>query len=137
MHMDFDFKLVPNDKSVTRVMDALSITRTRQIGLSSYIINKYSLRQYKRAQLYWDKRNMTIAFVFTKEDLNDAYIVDLRHKVGGGIKCGAFFSANGLNVEELAGRYDYKVLPAIDLGIPKAGDAFIMRLDSVRKPTKG
>jgi hypothetical protein len=128
--MDFNFKLTPNNQAITRVMDALSITRTRQIGLSAYIISKYNLRQYKRASLYWDEGNRVIAIIFSTEAIEEAYPLEFSERYGGGVKCGKFFSSNGLDVGELAGRYDYKVLPAIELGIPKAGDAFILRLDA-------
>lgn len=134
--MEFNFVLTPSNQQITRVVDALSITRTSQIGLSSYLINKYTLRNYKRAFLYWDESNRVIAIVFTESDAEDAFMLEFSEKYGGGIKSRRFFVSNNLKVEDLAGRYDYKIMPAIELGIPKAGNAFIIRLDDKKKNDK-
>lgn len=121
----YSFTLTRRD-AATR--DWLSINRAWRIALPVGVVAGRGVGQYRRAHLYWDAANRTIAMIFTVDGAEmTAY--PLRFVAGGAaVESRRFFVSNRLHANDLAGRYPFRVLPAQELGVESDGDAFLIQL---------
>jgi hypothetical protein len=116
------------ERDVKRIIDAISLTKSSQIGFPTSMYRERELSQYKGAYLYWNPDTEEVGIEFTND--SDRRVFNLIHskKYGAYIGAGNFLAANKIDVKKYAGRYEYRMIPLRELGADKDGDMYVFHI---------
>lgn len=121
------FKL--HEREVKRYIDAISLTKSNQIGFPTSMFNEHHIERFDCAYLYWNAESSEIGVEFSNETNDKRTFKVIRSKnYGGYLSVSSFLMANKIDPSLYAGRYDYRVVKMRDLGADKDGAMFIFKI---------
>jgi len=113
-----------------RTKEYISVTDNKAFGLPRTFLNKQGITNKHKAVLLYDEDERKIALHFTLADPQFGIRVRIPNdKQGGVVFARTFFDLNSIDAVKYSGRYaDFQKMPLRDLGVDKAGDAYVITL---------
>jgi hypothetical protein len=118
------------ERGIKRQIDAITLTRSCQIGFTSAMFERWRLDRYEAAFLYWNSSTHEIGIeLLLVHDDKRAFKLAKGKNTGGYLSAKNFLKANQIDPQEWAARYQYKVRALRTLGIRRPGFMFIFGLN--------
>lgn len=135
--MDIDYsKFKKHTREITRVVDKITLTASKQIGFPRAFMDKNSLKSYDGVVLYWEPAARAIAVRFTNNGTESSKSISKlvkSQKYGSYVGAANFLSTNSINPKDYEHRYDYKEIEPDLIGADVDDKVFVFQLKDVRK----
>jgi hypothetical protein len=134
MNIDYS-KFQPYTREMTRVIDKITLTTSKQIGFPQAFTKKHSLLDYEGVLLYWNPEQKAVAVRFTN-DMDTKGVMKLvkSDRYGAYVSVSTFLATYSIDPKEYQRRYDYdQVGPAL-FGLDTQDPIFVFVLKPLLKP---
>ncbi|MGI8633800.1 MAG: hypothetical protein ACR2KZ_00205 [Segetibacter sp.] len=128
--MSYDFsKFQRYNKEVTRVVDKITLTTSKQLGFPQAFTRKHNIHDYEGIILYWEPEEKAIAVQFTNMADEKGFIRTVKNeKYGAYAGISTFLATHSIIPKDYQRRYDYeKILPSL-IGAPDESQVFVFKL---------
>lgn len=128
--MSYDFtKFQRYNKEVTRVVDKITLTNSRQLGFPQAFSKKHGIHSYEGLILYWEPDSKSIAVQFTNNETEKGFIRLVKNeKYGVYAGISTFLSTHSLDPKSYERRYDYEEVAPEKFGAPEDSKVFVFQL---------
>ena len=99
-----DYKFVRFTKTGSKGSYNISTNASYSFGLLSGFYSKENISKYKKAVLFFDKKNNAVAFSFTNDENAEGAFAITHGKNTGSVSCRSFFLENELKQEQYLGK---------------------------------
>ena len=127
--MNYTFVEIPNTSG--KIIDSITLTSSDYLSFPTFFVEKHKLKEIGDKlyiHLFFDKSKMAVAIQFTPLKSGDTYPVNGPEQYGATCKIKSFLLRNDIDAELYKGRYEYKKVPASELGL-EGEPIFIFELE--------
>lgn len=128
--MDYDFsKFQRYNKDLTRVVDKITLTTSKQLGFPQAFAQKQHVHDYEGIILYWEPELKAIAVQFTNNVAEKGFIKLVKsEKYGAYAGVSTFLATHSLDPKKFERRYDYEEIRPDQIGAPSDTKVFVFKL---------
>lgn len=120
------------NKEVTRVVDKITLTTSRQIGFPQAFTRKHNVHDYEGLILYWEPEAKAIAVEFTNDVSQQGFTKLVKSdKYGAYAGISTFLSTHSIEPKDYERRYDYEKIDPSLIGAAPESAVFVFQI--VRK----
>jgi hypothetical protein len=117
------------NKDITRVVDKITLTTSRQMGFPQAFTKKHNVHDYDGIILYWEPASQAIAVEFTNDVSQSGFIKLVKSdKYGAYAGISTFLSTHSLEPKDYQRRYDYEKIDASLIGAAQESAVFVFQL---------
>lgn len=128
--MNYDFsKFQRYNKEVTRVVDKITLTTSKQLGFPQAFTKKHNIHDFEGVVLYWEPDLKAIAVQFTNNVGEQGFIRTVKNeKYGAYAGISTFLATHSLDPKQYQRRYDYDQIDPNLIGAQDDCKVFVFRL---------
>lgn len=128
--MVFDYtKFERYNKDISRVVDKITLTTSRQIGFPQAFTRKHDIHAYEGVILYWERDAKAIAVEFTNDITQSGFTRLVKSdKYGAYAGISTFLSTHSLEPKDFQRRYDYEKIEPSLIGAAPESLVFVFQL---------
>lgn len=116
-------------KDISRVVDKITLTTSRQIGFPQAFTRKHNIHDYEGIILYWEPESKAIAVEFTNDISQSGYTKMVKsEKYGAYAGISTFLSTHSINPKDYQKRYDYEKIDPSLIGASQDSPVFVFEL---------
>lgn len=128
MAIDFT-KFERYTKDVTRVIDKITLTTSRQIGFPQAFARKHNIHAFEGIILYWEPDSKAIAVEFTNDVGQKGFTKMVKsEKYGAYAGISTFLSTHSIEPKDYQRRYDYQKIDPNLIGASAESPVFVFQL---------
>jgi len=117
------------NKDVTRVVDKITLTTSRQIGFPQAFTRKHNVHDYEGIILYWEPNAKAIAVEFTNDVSQSGFTRLVKsEKYGAYAGISTFLSTHSLEPKNYERRYNYEKIEPSLIGASPESSVFVFQL---------
>ncbi len=137
MHIDYS-KFQPYTHEMTRVIDKITLTTSKQIGFPQAFAKKHALLDYEGVLLYWNDEQKVIAVRFTN-DMDEKGVMKLvkSDRYGAYVSVSTFLATYSIDPKKYQRRYDYEQAKPELFGLDTKDPVFVFQLLPLTMPEEG
>lgn len=133
MKIDFT-KFERYTKDVTRIVDKITLTTSRQIGFPQAFARKHAVHDFEGIILYWEPNSKAIAVEFTNDiDQKGFTRIVKSEKYGAYAGISTFLSTHSIEPKNYQRRYNYEKIDPSLIGASSVSPVFVFKLIELDK----
>ncbi|MBL8122410.1 hypothetical protein JNM87_06730 [Candidatus Saccharibacteria bacterium] len=123
---------------MTRVIDKITLTTSKQIGFPQAFTKKHSLLDYEGVLLYWNPEQKAVAVRFTNDmDAKGVMKLVKSDRYGAYVSVSTFLATYSIDPKEYQRRYDYDQVDPGLFGLTTQDPVFVFVLEPLLKQEDG
>lgn len=128
--MSYDFsKFQRYNKDITRVVDKITLTTSKQLGFPQAFTKKHGIHDYEGIVLYWEPEDRAIAVQFTTNIAEQGFIKLVKNeKYGAYAGISTFLATHSIDPKKFERRYEYDEVRSEQIGAPEDTKVFVFKL---------
>ncbi len=128
MQLDYA-KFERYNKDISRVVDKITLTTSRQIGFPQAFTRKHNIQAYEGVILYWEPMAKAIAVEFTNDISQSGFTKLVKsERYGAYAGVSTFLSTHSLEPKDYQRRYDYEKIDPNLIGAAAGSPVFVFQL---------
>lgn len=121
-------------REVTRIVDKITLTTSKQIGFPQAFTKKHGIHDYEGVLLYWNADQKVVAVRFTN-DMSPQGVMKLvkSERYGAYISVSTFLATYGIDPKKYQRRYDYEKVDPTLFALETTDPMFTFQLVELNK----